>query len=136
MDVNVGNMDVNVGNMDFGSRAQVGKKGEDVALRYLEGLGMQLVARNWRCGHKELDLVMDDGEFLRIVEVRSLVFPNIYPPQESVDWNKRRKVIGAARRFAQLHFVKNEIVFDIVSVVFKGEEAIVEYIPNAFAPQW
>ena len=121
----------------FGTdRAKVGKKGEDVALEFLNNRGMQLVARNWRSGHKELDLVMCDGEFLRIVEVRSLTYPNLQPPEESVDWNKRRKVMSAAKKFAAVNVVQNEIVFDIVSVVFKGEDAHVEYIPNAFAPQW
>ena len=117
-------------------RAEVGKKGEDVALEYLKNRGMELVARNWRSGHKELDLVMFDGEFLRIVEVRSLTYPNLQPPEESVDWNKRRKVMSAAKKYASVNVVQNEIVFDIVSVVFNGENALVEYIPNAFEPQW
>lgn len=121
---------------DSCSRAEVGKRGENVALEYLKSRGMRLVARNWRSGHKELDLIMDDGEFLRIVEVRSLTYPNLQPPEDSVDWNKRRKVMGAARKFASVNVVQNEIVFDIVSVVFNGENALVEYIPNAFAPQW
>ena len=121
---------------DSCSRAEVGKRCENVALEYLKSRGMRLVARNWRSGHKELDLIMDDGEFLRIVEVRSLTYPNLQPPEDSVDWNKRRKVMGAARKFASVNVVQNEIVFDIVSVVFNGENALVEYIPNAFAPQW
>ena len=121
---------------DSCSRTEVGKRGENVALEYLKSRGMRLVARNWRSGHKELDLIMDDGEFLRIVEVRSLTYPNLQPPEDSVDWSKRRKVMGAARKFASVNVVQNEIVFDIVSVVFNGENALVEYIPNAFAPQW
>ena len=74
-------------------RVETGRKGEDLALEFLEGRGMRLVARNWRCSHKELDLVMDDGVFLRIVEVRSLTFPNLQSPAESVDLEKRRRVL-------------------------------------------
>ena len=102
---------------------------------------MRLVARNWRCSHKELDLVMDDGVFLRIVEVRSLTFPNLQSPAESVDLEKRRRVLWAARRFAALNSVQQEIVFDIVSVVFRKDGSGVEtgeitYFPDAFSPQW
>ena len=122
-------------------RIETGKRGEDLALQFLKERGMQLVARNWRSGHKELDLIMDDGEFLRVVEVRSLSFPNLKSPAESVDRVKQRRVLGAARKFAAANYVRQEIVLDIVSVVFKGGEEVgetveIEYIPNAFAPQW
>ncbi len=117
-------------------RLELGKKGEDVALRFLMERGMRLVARNWRCGHKELDLLMDDGEFLRIVEVRSLSYPNNASPAETVDWHKRRLVIAAARSFLARNKIYKEIVFDIVSVLFNGEIHKIEYIPAAFMPSW
>ena len=122
-------------------RIETGKRGEDIALQFLKERGLRLVARNWRSGHKELDLIMDDGEFLRIVEVRSLSYPNLKSPAESVDGQKQRRVLGAARKFASANSVRQEIVLDIVSVVFKGGESVeetveIEYIPNAFAPQW
>ena len=122
-------------------RIETGKRGEGIALQFLKERGMRLVARNWRSGHKELDLIMDDGEFLRIVEVRSLSYPNLKSPAESVDRQKQRRVLGAARKFASANSVRREIVLDIVSVVFKGGESVeetveIEYIPNACAPQW
>ena len=122
-------------------RVKTGRKGENLALEFLKGRGMRLVARNWRCSHKELDLVMDDGIFLRVVEVRSLTFPNLKSPAESVDLHKRSRVLWAARKFAAMNNVQKEIVFDIVSVVFTmgdGGEYMpeIEYFPNAFAPQW
>lgn len=122
--------------MKMDERAIVGRKGEDLALEFLKKRNMKLVARNWRCGHKELDLVMYDGMFVRIVEVRTLCYPNLYRPAESVDWRKRAKVIGAARLFANQYQICNEIVFDIVSVVLDGESCSIEYIAEAFSPQW
>ena len=124
--------------MDFakGQRAEVGKRGEDLALEFLESRNMRLVARNWRCGHKELDLIMYDGKFLRIVEVRSLYYPNVQRPVESINRKKKTLVMRAARRFVSLHKIKNEIAFDVVSVVMNGEFSSVEYIADAFAPEW
>lgn len=116
--------------------ALLGKKGEDVALNFLEGRGMRLVARNWRCSHKELDLIMDDGNFLRIVEVRSLSYPNDILPFETVGPVKRRMIIAAARSFVGVSGIDKEVVFDIVSVVFNGDIFTIGYIENAFAPQW
>lgn len=116
------------------SRSQVGRKGEDVALKYLQERGMRLVARNWRSGHKELDLIMDDGEFLRIIEVKSLNYPNTNDPFCAVDNKKRRRIVAAAHHFALLHNVGKEVVFDVVSVLFNGSNYRVEYFEEAFSP--
>ncbi len=119
-----------------GNRTIVGRKGEDLALEFLISRNMRLVARNWRCGHKEIDLIMDDGEFLRIVEVRTLCYPNVRRPAESVDRRKRSRIMCAAKKFVNSHGIRNEIVFDIVSVVINGGFHSIEYIAGAFSPQW
>ena len=38
-------------------RAVVGRKGEEEASQYLTRLGHRILARNWRGGHLELDIV-------------------------------------------------------------------------------
>lgn len=116
--------------------AGLGKRGEDVALKFLKERGMQLVARNWRSSHKKLDLIMEDGNFLRIIEVRSLSYPNNVLPFETVGPVKRRMVVDAARHFVALKGIDKEIVFDIVSIVFNGDLFTIDYIANAFAPRW
>lgn len=119
----------------FGQRRlQVGRMGEDLALRFLEERGMRLVARNWRSGHKELDLIVDDGKFLRIVEVKSLVYPNGTDPFGAVDTKKRRRMVAAANHFVLHHDVRQEVVFDVVSVVFNGDHYKLEYFEEAFSP--
>ncbi|MBR5856341.1 MAG: YraN family protein [Bacteroidales bacterium] len=115
-------------------RSEIGRKGEDVALGFLKRRGMNLVARNWRSGHKELDLIMEDDSFLRIVEVKSLSYPNDTNPFEAVGWQKRRRMIAAAQHFAAFKSIEKEIVFDVVSVVFNGDICKVEYFPEAFSP--
>ena len=123
-------------------RGILGKKGEDLALEFLLEKGMVLLARNWRCGHKELDLVMEDGNFIRVVEVKTRSWPAMADPLENVDHAKRRRIISAARGF--LGTMKRngrltagkEVVFDVVSILFNGEAFKVEYIRDACAPTW
>ena len=43
---------------------------EDLALRFLQAQGLSLVARNYRCGSGEIDLIMRSGQYLVFVEVR------------------------------------------------------------------
>ena len=129
------------------NRQDLGKRGEDVALEYLLQKGMVLLARNWRSGHKELDLIMDDREFIRIVEVRAKSWPVAAEPYETVTLPKQRLVMAAARRFlvaARGGKVKGlatlpqerEVAFDIVSIIFNGELFSIKYIREAFGPQW
>ncbi len=129
-----------MGDKWFKNRQELGKKGEDVALEHLLQMGLKLVERNWRCGHKELDLIMEDEGFVRIVEVRTREYPSIMEPFESITAQKRNKVIAAAKGYmAQkgrfLHGGK-EVVFDVVSVLFNGEFFEIKYLKEAFAPLW
>lgn len=126
-------------------KSELGKRGEEIALEYLLQQGMRLVARNYRCGHRELDLIMEDGDFLRIVEVRSRTFPTQIDPAESVDLRKRRNIIWAASGFWNRRENREklsgrgvgiEIVFDVVSIVFNGDLFKIEYIKGAFTPTW
>ena len=43
-----------------------GKIGENLALRYLERRGLRLLERNWRYGHLEVDLIMEDDLYFRL----------------------------------------------------------------------
>ncbi len=123
-------------------RNVLGKKGEDLALEYLLQRGMVLLARNWRSGHKELDLVMEEGNFIRVVEVKARSWPAMADPLANVDNSKRRKVISAARGFLiarkkeGLLPTGREVVFDVVSILFNGDAFKIEYIRDAFAPTW
>ncbi len=124
----------------FKNRQELGKRGEEVALEYLLQRGMKLLERNWRCGHKELDLVMEEDGFIRIVEVRTREYPSIVEPFESITVQKRSRVIAAAKGYMAQKgkFLQGgkEVVFDVVSVLFNGELFEVKYMREAFAPKW
>ncbi len=124
------------------NRQQLGKKGEDVALEYLLQRGMKLLARNWRSGHKELDLVMEDGETIRFVEVKAREYPAAAEPFENVTVQKRQRVISAAKGFLAQERASGklqggkEVAFDVVSILFNGELFDIKYIREAFEPSW
>ncbi|MBB2990001.1 putative endonuclease [Mycolicibacterium iranicum] len=42
------------------SRAEIGALGEQLAVEYLQGLGLRVLTRNWRCRYGELDIVAAD----------------------------------------------------------------------------
>ena len=117
------------------ARQITGKAGEDAVCRLLEERGMMIIARNYRSGHYELDIVALDTEGVHIVEVRTRL-DNTVAPSSTVDRQKQAKVVAAAKRFLSENekFAAYEIFFDIVGVTIVGDDTVLEYIPKAFIP--
>ena len=42
------------------SRAEIGALGEQLAVDHLQGAGLRVLARNWRCRYGELDVIAAD----------------------------------------------------------------------------
>jgi putative endonuclease len=96
----------------------LGRYGEEVAARYLEGLGLAIVERNWRCSEGEIDIVARDGSTLVVVEVKtrsSLAFGH---PAESITPRKIRRLRYLAFRWLTEHAVHAPSVrLDAISIV-------------------
>ncbi|MBQ1673540.1 MAG: YraN family protein [Bacteroidales bacterium] len=113
---------------------ETGRRGEELALRALEQRGLRLLDRNWRSGHREIDLVMESPDRLHFVEVKTLTPPLQIQPFEKVDPRKQANLAAAARHYVACRKILKEVQFDVVSVVLDGERSQVEYIPEAFYP--
>ena len=113
---------------------ETGRRGEEVAAEWLVRRGFRVLARNWRSGHKELDLVVESERAVHIVEVKTLTPPVLSLPAEKVDVRKQARLMAAARRLIAERHIDREVQFDIVAVVLDGDEPKVEYIPEAFYP--
>ena len=122
-------------------RTLVGRRGEQEASQYLARLGHRILARNWRGGHLELDIVTLLGSELHFVEVKSRVAPVMAEPQRNVGREKQRRLVAAANAFLHSDDRRDlpadlEVFFDVLSVVFfdAGEDFQIEYYPKAFIP--
>lgn len=115
----------------------LGARGEDLAHRFLQSQGMQVVARNWRPRSiaGEIDLVAWEGKTLVFIEVKTRSRLDFGDPERAVDSEKRRALIAAARQYARRAGVGWENVrFDIVSIVAGADENI-RHIRDAFSPR-
>jgi putative endonuclease len=75
---------------------ELGRLGEELAATYLEKRGMQIVARNWRCQHGEIDIVARDGRDTVFVEVKTRRTDAFGHPFEAITQRK----LGRLRRLA------------------------------------
>ena len=113
-----------------------GFAGEDMAAKLLQEKGYKILARNWRCGHLEVDIIAETDDYLVIVEVKTRKSAVFGPPEVFVDQQKQRHLIRAAMYYAKFKKVTKEIRFDIISVINNPEMQEVNHIENAFKPRW
>jgi len=94
-----------------------GRLGEEEAAQYVRGRGWKIVARNWRHGRDELDLVAWDGEVLVFAEVRTRAAQALVSGYHSVTGRKKRALARATRAYLQgLSPPPAHFRFDIVEV--------------------
>ena len=97
---------------------------------HLEQHGFKLVHRNWQCRLGELDLVMQKGDTLAVVEVRQRSSANFGGAAASVTAAKQRKLIQATRALLakQPELGNYNIRFDVAAV--DGDS--INWIQHAF----
>jgi putative endonuclease len=112
-----------------------GRRGEDLAHRFLQQQGYAVVARNLkiRGARVELDLVARDGETIVFVEVKTRASDEFRTPDQAVDAEKREHLIRAAAAYLRVAEVGWERArFDIVSILFERRTRI-EHLRDAFS---
>ncbi len=82
-----------------GGRQAFGREGEERAARYLAEQGWTIIARNWRWGGGELDIVAREGSWLVFVEVRSRRGDALGSPEESVTPGKQARLARLATTY-------------------------------------
>jgi putative endonuclease len=97
----------------------VGRRGEDLAHRFLRRAGFTVVARNWRPpqGGGEIDLVAWDGATLVFVEVKTRVSGERNAAVRDIDAEKMRVLRRAARDYMRRAGAEGkETRFDVIAI--------------------
>lgn len=111
---------------------EFGHTGEQMAARFLTDLGYIILEHNYRRGHLEIDLIALDGDDLVIVEVKSRAYDNILQPEEAVDHKKRQALIRLANEYVKSYNRKENVRFDIVSIVSNTNGTEIRHLKNAY----
>ena len=97
--------------------ALTGVRGEDAAALLLQSLGWRILARNWRSGHLELDIVAEEGDVLVFVEVKTRARGGLQSPHEALTATKKERLMRAARAWlASCNGWERPCRFDLVCV--------------------
>ncbi|GAA1515668.1 YraN family protein [Agromyces terreus] len=64
--------------------AELGRRGEQLAVEHLEARGLRVIERNWRCRLGEIDIVARDGDTTVFVEVKTRTSHDFGHPFEAI----------------------------------------------------
>jgi putative endonuclease len=116
-------------------RLERGRLWESRAATYLEGHGLAIVARGYRCRLGELDLVCREDRQLVIVEVRARSRGALCSAIDSIDAHKRRRIVQATRHLLMRHAEWQTAIirFDVVAFdAIDTPDPQIRWIQNAF----
>jgi putative endonuclease len=115
-------------------RTVFGRDCEDLAARFLEEAGLRVLARNWRAGRNEVDLVALEGETLVFVEVKGRRGDSHGSPGDAVHPRKQARILAAALAYLAAHpGGRRAVRFDAVLVRRDGGGRWeVEHLRDAF----
>jgi putative endonuclease len=103
------------------SHNEFGRAAEEAAAAFLECNGWTILARNWRSGRREIDVIVRRGGTVAFVEVKARHSRERGHPLEAIGWRKQRDLAIAARAWIERHGgVRDEYRFDAVHVVPGG----------------
>lgn len=116
------------------NNTQKGNLGEEIARAHLLKTGYNILEKNWRYKHLEIDVIASINNTLVIVEVKLRANAFFGNPEEFVTKSKQKNLIKAADFYIKENNINWETRFDIISIIQNPNEIKVEHFESAFYP--
>ncbi|HSL69944.1 MAG TPA: YraN family protein [Longimicrobiales bacterium] len=117
----------------MGASHDLGRDSEKLAANYLIDRGYALLERNYRVGHKEIDLIAAREATVAFVEVKARAGSHCGHPLEAITWAKRRELAYAARVWIAANGRPGMVYrFDAIAINWQAGQPVIEHIPDAW----
>ncbi|MEA3485611.1 MAG: YraN family protein [Candidatus Aerophobetes bacterium] len=115
-------------------KRELGKIGENTAVKFLKRKRYEIIERNYRCPLGEIDIVARDKKTLVFVEVKTRSSTNFGLPEEAISYRKKQHLSRIASFYLIYYKIKEaDCRFDVVSILMdKDEIEDIHLIKNAF----
>lgn len=122
--------------MNESNKKTIGQEGEDIAADYLTENGFELIERNYRYGHGEIDIIVKDksNNQLVFVEVKTRKNLEFGEPENAITKSKIKQLKKIAEAFVyEKDYREVECRFDVVAVIWNREtKPQIIHFRNAF----
>ncbi len=115
----------------------LGRKGEELALRFLKRHGYKIIERNYVCKMGEMDIIAQEKDTLVFVEVKTRTSMDFGPPQLAVNSTKQMQLSKVALNFLKEKGCEDvKARFDVLAIVLRHTGEEIELIKDAFDLQY
>ena len=114
---------------------ETGKKGEDLAVKFMKNKGYDILETNWRFRKAEIDIIAKVGKILVFVEVKTRSSDYFGKPASFVSARKKVLLQDAATAYMREINHTWEIRFDIIGILLsKTKVKEINHFEDAFFP--
>lgn len=114
----------------------IGQEGEDIAAEYLVNNGFELITRNYRFGHGEIDIIVNDKSdgYLVFVEVKTRQNLEFGEPEYAITKSKIKQLKKIAEAYVyEKDLNEVECRFDVIAIIWNREtKPKITHYKNAF----
>lgn len=111
---------------------ELGKKGEDAAVHYLQQKGYQVIKRNWIYQKYEIDIIAQSDEFIIFMEVKTRSSDKWGNPEDAVSKGKIKRIVEAADFYIKENDIDMPARFDVIAAIWNGKGFEIDHIDDAF----
>lgn len=111
---------------------ELGKKGEELAVAFLQENGYEILERNWTFQKAEIDIIAQKENILAIIEVKTRSSIDFGLPQDFVKPKKIHLLVKAVNAYINYREMDFEVRFDIIAVQKNNESFAIEHLTDAF----
>lgn len=125
-----------LGHNNMAKHNEFGAMAEQKAVNFLKEIGYEVLKRNWRFLHAEIDIIATDpvADEIVIVEVKARGFTPLIDPEDAINNKKKRLLVKAADEFITTHAIESETRFDIITIEKAQPNWKINHIKDAFSP--
>jgi putative endonuclease len=112
---------------------QLGKQGEELAVKHLLKNGYKIVERNYRYHKKgEIDIIAQNNDTLAVVEVKTRSTDDFGDPQDFVKPRQIKRLVEAIDVYVVERDLDVEVRFDIIAIVIEQSNVKLTHFEDAF----
>ena len=111
---------------------ELGTKGENAAVEFLQQNGHQILLRNYKHGKSEIDIISKEEAVIVFTEEKTRSTDYFGYPEEAVDKKKRKKIRRAAEEYMYENKLDTDVRFDIISIANLNGKLKIYHIKDAF----
>jgi putative endonuclease len=103
---------------------KTGNTGEALAANYFAQNGYEILHKNWRHSHWEVDIIATKANVLHFIEVKTRKTKKFGLPEESVTKKKIQNLLNAAEEYVYQNPQWKRLQFNILAITILKDEPV------------